>query len=232
VLTVSALHVRYGPIQAVRGVEFFVRSGEIVALIGSNGAGKSSILRAISGLVDSTGTIRLDNTEIHSLPPHRRVFAGIAHAPEGRQVFAPLSVEDNIRLGALRRGREKIAHTLEMAYGLFPILAERRNQPAGILSGGEQQMLALVRALAADPCLLMLDEPSMGISPVLVEQIFSVIRQLRDRGLAILLVEQNAWGALKISDRAYVLEAGIITHHGESAEFINNPRVRSAYLGQ
>lgn len=230
-LEVMGLQVRYGPIHAVRGVDLSVKSGEIVALIGSNGAGKSSILKAISALVPSTGIVRLGGADMQVLAPHRRVAAGIAHAPEGRQIFAPLTVEENIRLGALRRGGAKIAKNLELAYSLFPVLAEKRTELAGTLSGGQQQMLAIVRALASDPVLLMLDEPSMGISPLLMELIFSAIARLKEQGLAILLVEQNAWGALNISDRAYVLETGTIVREGTSSMLLQDPAVRASYLG-
>jgi len=231
-LTLRNLSAYYDRISALRGIDLEVSSAEIVALVGSNGAGKSTILKAISGLLDKvTGTIRLDDVDITRVPPHGRVALGVAHAPEGRQVFAPLSVEENIRLGAIRRGGAQIARSLEQAFALFPDLKVRRRQLAGTLSGGQQQMLAIARAIAACPVVLLLDEPSMGISPVLAKQIFRAIARLRDDGMAVLLVEQNAWGALQIADRVYVLEAGEIVRHGAAKALRHDPMLRAAYLG-
>jgi branched-chain amino acid transport system ATP-binding protein len=228
VLSVDSLTSAYGRIEVLHGVSLAVRAGEIVTLIGANGAGKTTLLRAISGVQPTTaGEIRFASKPIETLPSHARVALGIAQVPEGRQLFTPLSVEDNLRLGAWSRR----AADLERAYALFPPLAAARRTPAGALSGGQQQMLALARALMARPRLLLLDEPSMGLAPILVDQILGILRELKRDGLTILLVEQNAQAALAIADRAYVLETGRIAASGSAAEIRFDPRVREAYLG-
>lgn len=231
-LRVEGLRSAYGRIEAVKGVDLEVAAGEIVALVGSNGAGKTTLLRAISGVQPITdGTIAFDGERIDPLPPHARVALGIAQVPEGRQVFAPLTVEDNLRLGAFRRGRGETGTTLGEVYALFPVLGEKRSLPAGGLSGGQQQMLAIGRALMGRPRLLLLDEPSMGLAPLLVDQILEAVVRLRERGLTVLLVEQNATAALAIADRGYVLETGRITHQGTGRALAEDPKVREAYLG-
>ena len=230
-LDVRNLQARYGRIPALKGLDFGLRAGELVALVGANGAGKSTLLRALSGVQPASGDIVFLEESIARLPPERRVALGIVQVPEGRQVFAPLSVEDNLRLGAYRRGRLRAARTLERVYALFPVLAERRRHAAGTLSGGQQQMLAIGRALMAEPRLLLLDEPSMGLAPRLVAEIFACVRQLRAADTAILLVEQNARAALAIADRGYVLETGRLALCGTGAELLADPRVRTAYLG-
>jgi branched-chain amino acid transport system ATP-binding protein len=212
-------------------VDLEVRAGELVALVGANGAGKTTLLRALSGVQESSGSILFENTDISATPPERRVALGIVQVPEGRQVFGPLAVEDNLRLGAWRRGRKNAKRTLERVYAMFPLLAERRAQAAGTLSGGQQQMLAIGRALMAEPRLLLLDEPSMGLAPKLVAAIFACIRRLRAADTALLLVEQNARAALAIADRGYVLETGRIVLAGTGAGLLADPAVRSAYLG-
>jgi branched-chain amino acid transport system ATP-binding protein len=232
VLSVDGLTSAYGRIEVLHGVSLAVRAGEIVTLIGANGAGKTTLLRAISGVQPTTaGEIRFAGKPIETLPSHARVALGIAQVPEGRQLFTPLSVEDNLRLGAWSRRAADLAADLERAYALFPPLAAARRTPAGALSGGQQQMLALARALMARPRLLLLDEPSMGLAPILVDQILGTLRELKRDGLTILLVEQNAQAALAIADRAYVLETGRIAASGSAAEIRFDPRVREAYLG-
>jgi branched-chain amino acid transport system ATP-binding protein len=232
VLTVENLTSRYGRIEVLHGVSLVVNAGEIVTLVGSNGAGKTTLLRAISGVQPSSGgSIRFDEQAIDRLPAHQRVCRGIVQVPEGRQVFAPLTVEDNLRLGAFTRTDTAIATDLDQVYATFPALAEKRAITAGSLSGGQQQMLAIGRALMARPKLVLLDEPSMGLAPVLVEQIFSIISGLKARGLTILLVEQNANAALAIADRGYVIETGRIIMSGLGRELLDDPRVRGAYLG-
>jgi branched-chain amino acid transport system ATP-binding protein len=232
VLRVEDITCRYGRIEVLHGVSLEVENGEIVTLIGSNGAGKTTLLRAISGVLPKArGRILFEGQEIDRLPPHLRVARGIAQVPEGRQVFAPLSVADNLRLGAFRRKAADVPCELERVYALFPILAERRNNAAGTLSGGQQQMLAIARALMSGPRLLLLDEPSMGLAPILVDQILDTVVTLRKSGVTILLVEQNVAAALAIADRAYVLETGRIVLAGASAALADNPRVREAYLG-
>jgi branched-chain amino acid transport system ATP-binding protein len=230
-LHVSNLEARYGRIPALKGIDLEVREGEIVALVGANGAGKSTLLRALSGVQRSSGKVLFQRKAIEATPAHERVALGIVHAPEGRQVFGPLSVEDNLRLGAYRRGRGEAGATLERVYALFPVLVERRRQPAGSLSGGQQQMLAIGRALMAKPKLLLLDEPSMGLAPRLVAEIFACVRQLRAADTALLLVEQNARAALAIADRGYVLETGRIVLSGTGAALLADEKVRAAYLG-
>jgi len=230
-LDVSALHSRYGRIPVLHGIDLSVRAGEIVALVGGNGAGKTTLLRALSGVQPATGSVVFEETPIQSFSAEARVALGIVQCPEGRQVFGPLSVEDNLRLGAYRRGGAQARRSLERVYALFPQLAERRSQAAGTLSGGQQQMLAIGRALMAQPRLLLLDEPSMGLAPRLVAEIFAVIRRLRAADTAILLVEQNAAAALAIAERGYVLETGRVVLAGTGAELLADAGVRAAYLG-
>jgi branched-chain amino acid transport system ATP-binding protein len=230
-LEIRGLEVRYGRIPALHGIDLSVPGSELVALVGANGAGKTTLLRALSGVQPSTGAIVFDGEDIQALPAEERVALGIVQCPEGRQVFGPLSVEDNLRLGAYRRGRLSMAASLERVYTLFPSLAERRGEAAGNLSGGQQQMLAIGRALMAEPRLLLLDEPSMGLAPRLVAEIFECIRGLRAAGTPMLLVEQNASAALAIADRGYVLEAGRIVLGGTGAELLADGSVREAYLG-
>jgi branched-chain amino acid transport system ATP-binding protein len=231
-LSIDNLSCAYGRIEVLHGISVAIRAGEIATLIGANGAGKTTLLRAISGVQPITGgDIRLERRSIASLPSHARVALGISHVPEGRQLFAPLSVEDNLKLGAWSRSSTEAASELARVYALFPMLAEMRRTPAGALSGGQQQMLAIGRGLMAKPRLLLLDEPSMGLAPMLVEQIFDAIRGLRRDGMTILLVEQNAYAALAIADQAYVLETGRITISGTAAAIKNDQRVREAYLG-
>jgi branched-chain amino acid transport system ATP-binding protein len=230
-LEIRGLEVRYGRIPALHGIDLGVPGSELVALVGANGAGKTTLLRALSGVQPSTGAIVFDGEDIQALPAEERVALGIVQCPEGRQVFGPLSVEDNLRLGAYRRGRMGTAASLERVYALFPSLAERRAEAAGNLSGGQQQMLAIGRALMAEPRLLLLDEPSMGLAPRLVAEIFECIRELRAAGTPMLLVEQNASAALAIADRGYVLEAGRIVLGGTGAELLADGSVREAYLG-
>jgi branched-chain amino acid transport system ATP-binding protein len=232
VLRVAALESRYGRIPVLKGIDLRVAAGELVALVGANGAGKTTLLRAISGVQPvEAGHIEFCGEAIDAAPPEARVRRGIVQVPEGRQVFGPLTVEDNLRLGAYRRGRAESAQSLERVYALFPDLAERRRQPAGTLSGGQQQMLAVGRALMARPRLLLLDEPSMGLAPRLVAQIFACVAQLRAADTALFLVDQNARAALAIADRGYVLETGRIVLAGTGAELLADAGVRSAYLG-
>ena len=232
-LKVTDLKVKYGMIEAIKGISFEVRDGEIVTMIGANGAGKTTTMHAISGLVKAAeGSIKLDDTELTKTPANKIVGLGLAQVPEGRRVFADQTVEENLRLGAyLRKDKGAIAADMEEVYRLFPRLKERRIQPAGTLSGGEQQMLAMGRALMAKPSILLLDEPSMGLSPLLVSEIFHIIQEINDKGTTILLVEQNAKRALAIADRAYVLETGKITLEGTGEELANDERVQKAYLG-
>ena len=231
-LRVTALESRYGRIPALKGIDLRVEAGELVALVGANGAGKTTLLRAISGVQGiAAGRIEFCGEDVTAAPPEARVAAGIVQVPEGRQVFGPLSVEDNLRLGAYRRGRAESAASLERVYALFPDLAERRAQAAGNLSGGQQQMLAMGRALMARPRLMLLDEPSMGLAPRLVAGIFACVAQLRGADTAIFLVDQNARAALAIADRGYVLETGSIVLSGTGAELLADEGVRSAYLG-
>lgn len=231
-LVLDNLASRYGRIEVLHGLSLEVKAGEIVTLVGSNGAGKTTLLRAISGVQPmSGGSIRFLNEPIERMAPHIRVAKGIVQVPEGRQVFAPLSVEDNLRLGAWSRKDAEISIDIEGVYSTFPVLAEKRNVAAGALSGGQQQMLAMGRALMARPKLILLDEPSMGLAPILVDQIFSIIGGLKRQGITVLLVEQNAYAALAIADRGYVLETGRISHRGSGRELLSDPRVRAAYLG-
>jgi branched-chain amino acid transport system ATP-binding protein len=231
-LSVENLTSAYGRIEVLHGVSIEVRAGEIATLVGANGAGKSTLLRAISGVQPVTaGSIRFEGKPLDKLPSHARVALGITQVPEGRQVFAPLSTEDNLKLGAWSRRTADLAPQIARIYTLFPMLAAMRRTPAGALSGGQQQMLAIGRALMAQPRLLLLDEPSMGLAPMLVDQILETIRELKRDGLTMLLVEQNARAALAIADRAYVLETGLITMNGTAAEIRFDQRVRDAYLG-
>ncbi len=231
-LRVEDIHVYYGAIHAIRGVTFAVNEGEIVTLIGANGAGKSTILKTVSGLLrPKSGTITFDGTDITQIPPHKLIPMGLAHVPEGRRIFQQMTVEENLEMGAFTQPKDGIAADLEKVFALFPRLKERRRQIAGTLSGGEQQMLAMGRALMSHPKLLMLDEPSMGLAPILVEQIFDIIRSLHRTGTTILLVEQNAQMALSVADRAYVLETGEITLTGTGNELIHSDDIRKAYLG-
>ena len=231
-LAIEEVRSGYGRIEALHGVSIDVAAGEIVTLVGANGAGKTTLLRAISGVQPiSAGRIRFEEHRLDGMSAHARVALGIAQVPEGRQVFAPLSVEDNLRLGAWTRRGERPDAELACVYELFPALASRRRVSAGTLSGGEQQMLAIGRALMAKPRLLLLDEPSMGLAPMLVEQILDVLRHLKQGGLTVLLVEQNARAALAIADRGYVVETGRIATSGSAGDLLADDRVRAAYLG-
>jgi branched-chain amino acid transport system ATP-binding protein len=231
-LVIENLRSGYGRIEALHGVSLNVAQGEIVALVGANGAGKTTLMRAISGVQPVFGgRILFDGRPIERLAPHARVVLGIAQVPEGRQVFAPLSVEDNLRLGAWTQPASGVEASLASVYALFPMLGEMRNIPAGALSGGQQQMLAVGRALMAKPKLLLLDEPSMGLAPKLVEQILQAVADLRNAGLTVLLVEQNARAALAVADRGYVMETGRVATSGSSAELLANNRIQEAYLG-
>lgn len=231
-LEVQDLRSAYGRVLALKGVSLGVGAGEITAIVGGNGAGKTTLLRCLSGVQPAAGgRIVFEGADITGWAPHRRVAAGIAQSPEGRQVFGPLSVEDNLRLGAFRRGRAETAEGIARAYAMFPILAEKRGLPAAGLSGGQQQMLAIGRALMSRPRLLLLDEPSMGLAPVLVDQILAAVLALKADGVTVLLVEQNATAALGIADRGYVLETGRIAHAGTGAALLHDPAVREAYLG-
>ncbi len=231
-LKVEDIHVYYGSIHAVKGVSFQVNQGEIVTLIGANGAGKSTVLNTVSGLLHpKSGSITFMDQELKGVSPNKVVERGLAQVPEGRRVFLRMSVEENLEMGAYTQPKSAIASGLEDVYQRFPRLKERRRQVAGTLSGGEQQMLAMGRALMSRPKLLMLDEPSMGLAPLLVEQIFAIIRELHQAGTTILLVEQNAQAALSVADRAYVLETGRISLAGTGAELMASDKVREAYLG-
>ncbi|HEY5898516.1 MAG TPA: ABC transporter ATP-binding protein [Burkholderiales bacterium] len=230
-LRVERLEARYGRIPALQGIDLHLGAGELVALVGANGAGKTTLLRALSGVHPSAGRVLFEKEDITRASAERRVALGIVQVPEGRQVFSPLTVEDNLRLGAYRRARPRTKRSLERVYTLFPVLAERRGHLAGMLSGGQQQMLAIGRALMAEPRLLLLDEPSMGLAPRLVQEIFSCVRALRAADTTLLLVEQNARGALGIADRGYVLETGRLVREGSGAELLADPAVRAAYLG-
>ena len=232
-LEVKDLHVNYGVIRALNGISFEVNEGEIVTLIGANGAGKTTTMQTIIGLIQpKSGTIIYDGTDITKFPSHKIVNMGMSQVPEGRRIFQELSVYDNLMLGAyLEKDMSKIKARIENVFEQFPILKERRTQIAGTLSGGEQQMLAMCRALMADPKLLMLDEPSMGLSPLLVSQVFEIIKDMNAKGITILLVEQNAEKALGIADRAYVLTNGVITHKGTGLELAGSEEIKKAYLG-
>lgn len=230
-LKIDDIHVYYGAIHAVKGVSFEVNEGEIVALIGANGAGKSTILKTVSGLMHPRGgSITFMDQDITHMDAYKLVRHGLAHVPEGRRIFLQMSVQDNLEMGAFTQ-KDVSKEDLDMVFELFPRLKERRRQIAGTLSGGEQQMLAMSRALMSHPKLMMLDEPSMGLAPILVDQIFHIIKELHKAGTTILLVEQNASKALEIADRAYVLETGAITLSGTGAELAKSDEVRKAYLG-
>jgi branched-chain amino acid transport system ATP-binding protein len=230
-LQINNINVYYGPIHAIKGLSFEVHPGEIIALIGANGAGKSTVLKSISGLLRSkTGKIVFDGTDITKTEAHRIVRAGLAQVPEGRRIFLQMTVMENLEMGAFTQ-KTVSDEELEKIFVLFPRLKERRKQVAGTLSGGEQQMLAMGRALMSKPKLLMLDEPSMGLSPIFVEQIFEIIRSLNKTGTTILLVEQNAGKALEVADRAYVLETGLITLTGTGEELSKSDEIKKAYLG-
>ncbi len=231
-LKVNDINVYYGSIHAIKGVSFEVNKGEIVTLIGANGAGKSTILNTVSGLLKSkTGSITFIDKTISNVLPHKIVAAGLAQVPEGRRVFLGMTVEENLEMGAFTRKANEISKDMDSVYVRFPRLKERRKQIAGTLSGGEQQMLAMGRALMSKPELLMLDEPSMGLAPILVEQIFDIIKELNAAGTTILLVEQNAQMALSIADRGYVLETGKIVTSAQASDLLNNDAVKKAYLG-
>ena len=233
-LEVKDLQVYYGMIQALKGISFEVGQGEVVALIGANGAGKTTTLHAITGLLPiKNGTVTLAGTEITKAPPHKIVEMGMAHVPEGRRVFANLTVYQNLRMGAYtRKDKQEYEETLNRVYEKFPRLKERRNQPAGTLSGGEQQMLAIGRALMSKPKIMLMDEPSMGLSPIYVNEIFQIIQEVSAAGTTVLLVEQNAKKALSIADRAYVLETGKIVLDGKASELLNDESFKKAYLGE
>lgn len=232
-LEVKNLSVSYGAIEAVKDISFTVNAGEIVSLIGANGAGKTTTLHTITGLVPAkSGSVMYNGVDLLKTHNNKIVTLGMAHIPEGRHVFTRMSVEENLEMGAFSlKDQPDLKKDLDMVYGLFPRLKERRNQKAGTLSGGEQQMLAMGRALMSHPKTILMDEPSMGLSPKLVKEIFSIIRKLHEQGITILLVEQNAKMALSIADRAYVLETGRITMEGDAKELLNNEQVRKAYLG-
>ena len=232
ILKVSDINVYYGAIHAIKGVSFEVNPGEVVTLIGANGAGKSTTLQTVSGLLHSrTGSIEFLGENLMGVPAHKVVAKGLAQVPEGRRVFLQMTVEENLEMGAYTRSGGDIDADLEKVYAYFPRLMEQRRQSAGTLSGGEQQMLAMGRALMSRPKLLMLDEPSMGLAPILVEQIFKIIQTLHEAGTTILLVEQNAQAALSIADRGYVLETGKIVTSGTGTELLASPEIKKAYLG-
>ncbi|WP_234186305.1 ABC transporter ATP-binding protein [Shinella sp. NM-101] len=231
-LTVEGLRSRYGRIEVLHGIDLDVASGEIVTVVGANGAGKTTLLKCLSGIQPvSAGSILFRGEALTSVPAHRRVQRGLAQSPEGRQIFTNLTVEENLRLGAYLFADEKVDRDREDAFAMFPILREKRNLAAGGLSGGQQQMLAIARALMGRPSCLLLDEPSMGLAPILVAQIFDVVKSMKALGVTVLLVEQNAFGALSVADRGYVMETGRITMSGPAAELIADERIRAAYLG-
>lgn len=233
-LEIKDLEVYYGMIQAIKGVSFEVNEGEVIALIGANGAGKTTILHTITGLLEAKkGSVVFDDKDITKTPAHKIVSMGMAHVPEGRRVFANLSVLQNLKMGAYtRKDKDEIAGNLETVYRRFPRLEERQNQLAGTLSGGEQQMLAMGRALMSQPRIILMDEPSMGLSPIFVNEIFDIIKEVSASGTTVLLVEQNAKKALSISNRAYVLETGKIVLEGKANELLNNDSIKKAYLGE
>jgi branched-chain amino acid transport system ATP-binding protein len=234
-LEVRDIRVSYGKIEAVKGISFRVEAGQVVTLIGGNGAGKTTTLRTLSGLLRAhTGSVRFEGERIDRLPAHAIVQRGIAHSPEGRRLFPKMTIQENLELGAFirRDAATDISSDMDRVYALFPVLGERRRQAAGTLSGGEQQMLAMGRALMSRPRLLMLDEPSMGLSPIMMEKIFSTVRELKTQGTTILLVEQNAAAALALADRGYVIETGNIVLEDEGRALLGNEQVRKAYLGE
>ena len=232
-LEVENLHVRYGKAEALRGISLAVDEGTVVAIVGANGAGKTTLLRTISGLKKPTeGSIRYQNEQIDGVPPHRIAQLGIAHIPEGRMVFAPMTVEENLRIGAhLRRNRTEVARDIESMYALFPVLKEKRADAAGSLSGGQQQMLAVARALMARPRLILMDEPSIGLSPILVAEVGQIIKNIHSEGTSVVLVEQNARMALRLASRAYILELGRVILEGDAQELAKDQRVKECYLG-
>jgi branched-chain amino acid transport system ATP-binding protein len=233
-LEVKDLQVSYGMIQAIKGISFEVNQGEVIALIGANGAGKTTILHTVTGLLaPKAGSIMFEGQDITKVPAHKIVSMGMAHVPEGRRVFAQLSVYDNLKMGAYTRtDKNEIEESLEMVYKRFPRLEERKNQMAGTLSGGEQQMLAMGRALMSKPKIILMDEPSMGLSPIFVNEIFNIIQEVSASGTTVLLVEQNAKKALSIADRAYVLETGNIALEGDAKILMNDDSIKKAYLGE
>ena len=233
-LEIKDLEVYYGMIQSIKGISFEVNEGEVIALIGANGAGKTTTLHTISGLITPKhGTVTFEGKEITKAPAHKIVSLGMAHVPEGRRVFASLSVLQNLKLGAyIKNNKDEIEETLQMIYQRFPRLEERKNQPAGTLSGGEQQMLAMGRALMSKPRIILMDEPSMGLSPIFVNEIFDIIKSVSASGTTVLLVEQNAKKALSIADRGYVLETGRIVLEGEAQKLLDDESVKKAYLGE
>ncbi|WP_295044782.1 ABC transporter ATP-binding protein [uncultured Paracoccus sp.] len=231
-LTVEGLRSRYGRIEVLHGIDLTVESGEIVTVVGANGAGKTTLLKCLSGIQPvSGGTITFRGETLTGVPAHRRPARGLTQSPEGRQIFTNLTVEENLRLGAFLFADDRVDKDMADAFAMFPILRDKRNLPAGGLSGGQQQMLAMARALMGRPSCLLLDEPSMGLAPIIVQQIFDVVSGLKALGVTVLLVEQNAFGALKIADRGYVMETGRITMSGTAADLIADPRIREAYLG-
>ena len=233
-LNIDNLHVSYGKIKAIKGISLQVSQGEIVALVGANGAGKTTLLKTISGiLTPAEGSVSFEGKDLTKVKPFQRVVEGICQAPEGRGNFPGMTVQENLEIGKYSRSaaKDEMSDDLEMVYGLFPRLKERQKQAGGTLSGGEQQMLSISRALMSRPRLLLLDEPSMGLAPMFIAQIFSIIQKIKTQGVTILLVEQNASKALNIADRAYVLETGLITKQGTGQEMLNDPAVRAAYLG-
>ena len=233
-LTVENINVYYGVIHALKDISFQVNEGEIVALIGANGAGKTTTLQTVSGMLSAkSGSIRFQDQEISRMPEHKIVKQGISHVPEGRRMFSNLTVLENLKMGAYtRKDKEEIAQTLETVFDRFPRLKERQNQMAGTLSGGEQQMLAMGRALMSHPKIILMDEPSMGLSPIFVNEIFDIIQEVSKSGTTVLLVEQNAKKALSIADRAYVLETGKIVLEGKASDLLNNDSIKKAYLGE
>lgn len=233
-LEIKGLEVCYGMIQAIKGISFTVNEGEVIALIGANGAGKTTILHTVTGLLfPKAGSVSFEGKDITKVPPHKIVSLGMAHVPEGRRVFSDLTVYENLKMGAYtRKNQTEIEQSLNMVYDRFPRLKERRKQLAGTLSGGEQQMLAMGRALMSHPKIILMDEPSMGLSPILVNQIFDIIEEVSKGGTTVLLVEQNAKKALSIADRAYVLETGKIVLEGNAKELMNDDSVKRAYLGE
>lgn len=233
-LEIKDLEVYYGMIQAIKGISFEVNQGEVIALIGANGAGKTTTLQTITGMIPAKkGSITFNGVDITKIPGHKIVPMGMAHVLEGRRVFSQLSVLDNLKLGAYtRKDSKEIQESLQMVYRHFPRLEERKNQPAGTLSGGEQQMLAMGRALMSKPSIILMDEPSMGLSPIFVSEIFEIIKEISESGTTVLLVEQNAKKALSIADRAYVLETGNIVLSGEAKELMNDESIKKAYLGE
>lgn len=232
-LSIKNLVVRYGAVEALKGIDMEVMEGEIVAILGANGAGKTSTLRTISGIVESTsGSIELDGTEITKVEAEKIAAMGIAQSPEGRQVFRDFTVEENLKIGAFTvNDKHKIAANFERVYKYFPVLKERKNQSAMTLSGGEQQMLAIARALMSSPKILLLDEPSLGLAPLIVQDIMDIIKEIKQEGTTVIIVEQNAAQTLKIADYAYVLELGQIKMHGEAEKLKNDPQLIEAYLG-